>query len=913
MEEINKPGVYVVESLTPNIPIISSTATTAAAFIGFADRGPTTVNSSGKVVGVPTLVDSSGFDALFSFSGSPATFDSSISTTLGTAGNDLKYAANSYFNNNGAEVFVLRDINTDATKASISLEDNNAVLAQAEYWTLDGTESNKIKISASNPGVFPFANKGYEVGRVVALKNMPSPFNVLNEKSWVISDVDPNGNFIKIIYKTGVITANSTLSITAINSTIATTATGTGSLSATTITVATTSVAIGQVVTGTGIQATGATVTAIGTGTITVNPANTGAVSGTLTFYTGAVTYSLADTAGLFAGNSVTVSGASSPGSGGSYNGTFTIASVSASTSFTVNGNFAVGGSTSTATGTILTPRAVSSNAPIVIVGGGQGTNSSLQIFANSHGIWGNYLWASISPNVIQNRFDLNVFYSLTATTSADLLNSSNRVETHPNLSMDPTSTRYALNVINNSSQWITVSDLGVLNPISVAATGTSGQNTLSVSASSITSIVQGMNVTGANVGANAVVISTAGTTVTVSSANTGTVNSTLVFATPSDLHDSPAFTSYWNTSTAATNVNTSNTTGEFVWNTSGVSTGNGSVTVNSVNAVKLGKTYTDVVTYPTTSGSNYPTAFRVVSTASAGTNGTTAPDLTNDTLPRLDAITAPLVFNYPKKYLATDVNKMLTYAATKGNSFVVIDPTNNPADSIATVLSNIGGYTSNNSYGAAYYPYISIKDPASGTNGNTVVPASAAVMAVYLNTDTSRGVYVSPAGTNAIIRNAISATSLTNDDFNLVNNNPINLNIIRPISGNFCIMGARTLKNTASDRFITVRRSLNYLSTTLKNSTEFALFLPNDTQLRSNVTSVVNGILYNFWRQGGLAGQTQGEAYYVKCDSGNNTSASIAAGELRVEVGVALQQPAEFVIITLGQINGGATVTTSV
>jgi phage tail sheath protein FI len=38
-----------------------------------------------------------------------------------------------------------------------------------------------------------------------------------------------------------------------------------------------------------------------------------------------------------------------------------------------------------------------------------------------------------------------------------------------------------------------------------------------------------------------------------------------------------------------------------------------------------------------------------------------------------------------------------------------------------------------------------------------------------------------------------------------------------------------------------------------------------------------------------------------------------VSAGELRIEVGVALQRPAEFVIIKIGQIDGGATVTTSI
>jgi phage tail sheath protein FI len=68
--------------------------------------------------------------------------------------------------------------------------------------------------------------------------------------------------------------------------------------------------------------------------------------------------------------------------------------------------------------------------------------------------------------------------------------------------------------------------------------------------------------------------------------------------------------------------------------------------------------------------------------------------------------------------------------------------------------------------------------------------------------------------------------------------------------------------------------------------------------------------IVSGLWQQGGLKGTAPTEAFYVLCDGTINTPSVVAAGEVRVQVGVALQYPAEFVTITLTQFDGGASVT---
>jgi phage tail sheath protein FI len=122
--------------------------------------------------------------------------------------------------------------------------------------------------------------------------------------------------------------------------------------------------------------------------------------------------------------------------------------------------------------------------------------------------------------------------------------------------------------------------------------------------------------------------------------------------------------------------------------------------------------------------------------------------------------------------------------------------------------------------------------------------------------------------------------------------------------------MGAKTLKPGYIDKYVPVRRTLIYLRKALTDLTEFAIFEPNDPALWRRLDSTVSSFLTNFWGQGGLAGTTPASAFFVKVDSTNNPQSSIDNGEVHIEVGVALQRPAEFVIIKIGQFDGGTTVT---
>jgi phage tail sheath protein FI len=175
----------------------------------------------------------------------------------------------------------------------------------------------------------------------------------------------------------------------------------------------------------------------------------------------------------------------------------------------------------------------------------------------------------------------------------------------------------------------------------------------------------------------------------------------------------------------------------------------------------------------------------------------------------------------------------------------------------------------------------------------------------LYLATDASRGVFKAPAGIGSAIQGIVSVEkSFSSTELDTMNSSTSPVNPIRQIPGaGLSVMGARTLKQDGTaNKYVNMRRSLIYIRKNLKNLTEFALFENNEEKLWAQIRTVLNNFLGEYKNQGGLRGTTPTQAYFVKCDAENNSAQQIANGEVHIQVGVALQYPAEFIVIDLSQ-----------
>lgn len=294
-----------------------------------------------------------------------------------------------------------------------------------------------------------------------------------------------------------------------------------------------------------------------------------------------------------------------------------------------------------------------------------------------------------------------------------------------------------------------------------------------------------------------------------------------------------------------------------------------------------------------------------------------------------LDSVEVPLLLNAPDaafiyatsgtaedRALAVGIMADVVDYADAGSGFAVLDTANGlSAAEAVTWAGDVVTATGRSGAGfqaAAYYPWVQVPDQLRVTPGVLrELPPAGAVMGQYQANDISRGVFKTPAGYGSRINTAVGlAKRLTPAELDTLNGAATPVNALRVVPGaGVVIMGGRTLVNEPGYRYVNMRRSLIFLKKEITDRTAFAVFENNDSRLWDGIVSALASFLGAYWQQGGLRGTTPAEAFYVKCDETTNTPADIAAGRVNIQVGVALEYPAEFVLISIGQITGSASV----
>jgi phage tail sheath protein FI len=208
----------------------------------------------------------------------------------------------------------------------------------------------------------------------------------------------------------------------------------------------------------------------------------------------------------------------------------------------------------------------------------------------------------------------------------------------------------------------------------------------------------------------------------------------------------------------------------------------------------------------------------------------------------------------------------------------------------------------------AAYFPHFLAPDPLQNFRTRAFSP-SGAVAGVYARTDTERGVWKAPAGTEAVVRGARGLAYTLSDPENGVLN-PLGLNSLRtfPVFGPV-VWGARTLDGAdqrASEwKYVPIRRLALFIEESLFRGTKWVVFEPNDEPLWAQIRLNVGAFMQTLFRQGAFQGTTPREAYFVKCDKETTTQNDIDRGIVNIVVGFAPLKPAEFVVLKIQQIAG--------
>lgn len=182
-------------------------------------------------------------------------------------------------------------------------------------------------------------------------------------------------------------------------------------------------------------------------------------------------------------------------------------------------------------------------------------------------------------------------------------------------------------------------------------------------------------------------------------------------------------------------------------------------------------------------------------------------------------------------------------------------------------------------------------------------IPPSGIIAGVYASVDSSRGVWKAPA--NISLNNVLSVTHLIDNDQQASLNVDVtggkSINAIRPFQGKgILVWGARTLMGNDNEwRYISVRRFFNMVEESVKKSTYWAVFEPNDANLWIKLKVMIENYLTQKWKDGALAGSSPDQAFYVNVGLGATMSAQdILEGRLYVDIGMAVVRPAEFIIL---------------
>lgn len=226
--------------------------------------------------------------------------------------------------------------------------------------------------------------------------------------------------------------------------------------------------------------------------------------------------------------------------------------------------------------------------------------------------------------------------------------------------------------------------------------------------------------------------------------------------------------------------------------------------------------------------------------------------------------------------------------------------------DNAATGLGDISGPSALNA--AFYFPWLIAPDPAQ-QNRPREFPPCGFMAGVYARTDTQRGVWKAPAGSEAGLVGVIDVKHRLTDAQNGTLN-PLGINCIRnfPVYG-IVSWGARTLHGNdergSEWKYVPVRRTALFIEETLYRATKWVVFEPNDEPLWAQIRLNIGAFMHDLFRQGAFQGASPKDAYFVKCDKETTTQSDINRGIVNIVVGFAPLKPAEFVVIKLQQIAG--------
>jgi len=259
----------------------------------------------------------------------------------------------------------------------------------------------------------------------------------------------------------------------------------------------------------------------------------------------------------------------------------------------------------------------------------------------------------------------------------------------------------------------------------------------------------------------------------------------------------------------------------------------------------------------------------------------------------RLSRRVAGLSDDDPKKQESADAAKAATTDATR---------LDDEAKALESTVTNLQGQSTQRKYRELSDLSKNQIKKKIAELGIQLTPC-AAMAGIYASVDNARGVWKAPAN---VALNYVTSTNVTithddQEDMNIDVNSGKSVNALRTFIGKGTLVwGARTLDGNSNEwRYINVRRFFNMVEESVKKSTHWAVFEPNDKNTWVRLRSMIENYLTLKWRDGALAGAKPDDAFFVRVGLGQTMSPlDVLEGRMIVEIGLAAVRPAEFIIL---------------
>ncbi|MEL6671076.1 MAG: hypothetical protein AAFR61_02760 [Bacteroidota bacterium] len=195
---------------------------------------------------------------------------------------------------------------------------------------------------------------------------------------------------------------------------------------------------------------------------------------------------------------------------------------------------------------------------------------------------------------------------------------------------------------------------------------------------------------------------------------------------------------------------------------------------------------------------------------------------------------------------------------------------------------------------GMANWPYLQ------NAQGH-LIPASGAIAGTMVRLDGQQGVWKAPAGLELRGVHGLPIALSQPEVESLMNMPGPAVNPLRliPVRG-YCLWGSRTLAGNDNEwRYVPVRRLGLEIERVIHQTLEAHSGDLLQPSAWTSLKSQISAHLQNLYRAGAFPAATAKEAYFVRVGLGETmTQADIDAGRLKVVVGFAPLQPAEFVMV---------------